>query len=106
MDRQAPAVADAFRLLRHDLYAHLDEVEFLAMKYGPWVDADVTAARAVIPDLVTVVRVVLALHDTDTFEVCDNCAEEWPCRAFQQIHRVVKDPDREYGRLLARARES
>jgi len=102
MDSQSPAVADAFHLLRHDLYAHLDEVEFLAMKYDPWLAADVTSARAVIPDLVTAIRVVLALHDTGTYDVCDNCREEWPCRAFQQIHRVVKDPDREYSRLLAR----
>lgn len=106
MDSQSPAVADAFRLLRHDLYAHLDEVEFLATKYGDWTDEDRTSARAAIPDLVTVIRVVLALHDTRTHELCDTCDEEWPCRAFQQIHRVVKDPDREYTRLLVRSRES
>lgn len=102
MDSQSPAVADAFQLLRNDLYEHLDAVEFLAMKYGTWTDADEKSARAVIPDLVTVIRVVLALHDTGTHEVCDNCNEEWPCQAFQQIHRVVKDPDAEYSRLLAR----
>lgn len=106
MDSQSPAVADAFHLLRNNLYEHLDEAEFLAMKYDPWTDVDERSARAVIPDLVTVIRVVLALHDTDTHERCDNCNEKWPCRAFQQIHRLVKDPDREYGRLLARAKES
>lgn len=106
MDSQSPVVADAFQLLRQDLYEHLDEAEFLAMKYDPWVDADIRSARAVIPDLVTVIRVVLALHDTGTHAVCDTCNEEWPCRAFQQIHRLVKDPDAEYGKLLTRAHES
>jgi len=102
MDSQSPAVADAFHLLRNDLYAHLDEAEFLALKYDSWTDADEKSARAVIPDLVTVIRVVLALHDTRTHEVCDNCNEEWPCQAFRQIHRLVKNPDAEYGKLLAR----
>lgn len=106
MDSQSPAVADAFQLLRNDLYEHLDEVEFLAMKYEPWTDQDMKSARAVIPDLVIVIRMLLALHDTGIYEVCDNCNEEWPCQAFQQIHRLVKDPEAEYGRLLARARES
>jgi hypothetical protein len=106
MDSQSPAVADAFQLLLNDLYAHLDEVEFLAMKYGDWTEEDTKSARAVIPDLVTVIRVVLALHDSRAYEICDNCREAWPCEAFQQIHRLVKDPDGEYGKLLARARES
>jgi hypothetical protein len=32
MDMISPACADAFQLLRTDLYGHLDEAEFLATK--------------------------------------------------------------------------
>src|SRR5215470_14943108 len=43
MDQLQPAVADAFRLLRQDLYGYLDEAEFLATKVGEWSSEDAMA---------------------------------------------------------------
>ena len=56
MDTISPVVADAFSLLRMDLYGHLDEAEFLAEKGGEWSDQDRATARKLIPDLVIVIR--------------------------------------------------
>jgi hypothetical protein len=59
MDTISPVVADAYRLLHSDLYGHLDEAEFLALKYRQWSQQDSDAARESIPDLVVVIRGVL-----------------------------------------------
>ncbi|HEY0449538.1 hypothetical protein [Actinophytocola sp.] len=93
---------DAFRLLRGNLYRHLDDAEFLAMKYAPWSEEDTASARSLIPDLVTVVRAILALHDPSAADgSCRTCGVEWPCPAVHTIHGLLKDPDREFSRLLA-----
>lgn len=105
MDTSSPAVADAIALLRHDLYEHIDEIEFIAMKYGPWSDVDAEVARRAIPDLTTIIRGLLLLHEAeDTNGLCRSCATEWPCEAFHTIHRMVKDPDREFVKVLEKAR--
>lgn len=75
----SPTVADAFRLLHTDLYGHLDEAEFLAMKVESWREADVEVARALIPDLVTVLRGLLGEHEAAASGVCEICASAWPC---------------------------
>ena len=54
MDTISPVVADAFRLLHNDLYGHLDEAEFLALKCREWSQQDADTARTLIPDLVVV----------------------------------------------------
>jgi hypothetical protein len=59
----SPVVADAFRLLRMDLYGHLDEAAFLAEKNGEWSDQDRDTARELIPDLVIVICGLLVEHD-------------------------------------------
>jgi hypothetical protein len=105
MDTSSPVVASAITLLRRDLYEHLDEVEFLALKYDSWSDVDIKTARAAIPDLVTVIRGVLVLHEAeDDGGKCRTCGEIWPCAALSTIHRLVKDPDREFVKILDRAR--
>jgi len=105
MDTSSPVVANAIALLRRDLYAHLDEVEFLAMKYTSWSEVDADTARAAIPDLIAVIRGVLVLHEKEGDEgTCHTCGETWPCQALHTIHRLVKDPDREFVKILDRAR--
>jgi hypothetical protein len=108
MGTNRSALAEAYHLLRQDLYGHLDEAEYLAMKYEPWTDQDLDSALVLIPNLVTVIRGVVALHDTPdpvTDPRCRTCDESWPCEAFETIHRLVKDPDREFVRLVTRARQ-
>ncbi len=100
MDTIPAALCEAYRLLRIELYRHLDEAEFLATKYQPWSGTDATSARALIPDLVVVIRGVLVQHEESRQGHCRCCTEQWPCPTVQTIHRLLKDPDREFTRLL------
>jgi hypothetical protein len=96
MDQLPPAVADAFRLLRQDLYGYLDEAEFLATKVGEWSGDDIRSARGLVPDLTTIVRGILLDHKETAVGTCPTCNARWPCSAVRTIHRLVKDPDREF----------
>lgn len=105
MDTISPVVADAFFLLHRDLYGHLDEAEFLAMKYEEWTQQDCDAARELIPDLVIVIRGVLIEHEAAPSGDCRTCLSAWPCSVVATIHALVKDPDREFVALFRRAHE-
>ena len=59
MDTISPAVADAFQLLRNDLYEHLDHADELATQCEEWSDEDMDTARKLIPDLLLVIRGLL-----------------------------------------------
>lgn len=63
MDTVEPIITDAFRLLRADLYAHLDEAEALATKTDEWSVQDADAAHELISDLLVVVRGCLPVRD-------------------------------------------
>lgn len=103
MNTLSPVVSDAFRLLRQDLYLHLDTAEFLAARYDAWSEADAAAARSLIQDLVTVLRGVVALHDTPVAGGrCRTCDSYWPCQAFETVHKLLKEPDRQFVRLVAK----
>lgn len=103
MNTLSPVVSDAFRLLRQDLYLHLDNAEFLAAGYDTWSEADLESARALIQDLVTVVRGVVALHDTPVNGGrCRTCDSYWPCQAFETVHKLLKEPDRQFVALIKR----
>lgn len=104
MSNSSAALTDAWELLRVNLYEHLDEVEFLSMKYAPWTEADAEVARRVIPDLVLVIRGVLVLHDNQGGDRCRTCASPWPCRDFRTIHELVKNPESEMVAILERTR--
>ncbi|MGB6165597.1 MAG: hypothetical protein WCF33_20500 [Pseudonocardiaceae bacterium] len=107
MGTLSPAVANAFGLLRMDLYHHLDEAEFLALKYDEWTDDDVDAARALIPDLVIVIRGLLIDHKVRPDDGnCGTCASVWPCPVVELIHGLVKDPERQYVALARRAHDT
>jgi hypothetical protein len=87
-------LADAYALLREDLYNHLDRAEFLAMQCIRWDGHDTATARRLIPDLVDVVRMALAQHETGPHGRCRGCRQTWPCDTVQAIHRTLKDPER------------
>lgn len=46
MSTLSPACADAFGLLREDLYIHLEEADCLATQDGEWSGDDIQTARA------------------------------------------------------------
>jgi hypothetical protein len=102
MKKLSPVVSDAIRLLQQDLYRHLDEAEFLASKFDRWSEEDTGSARQLIQDLITVVRGVVALHDTPIGTRCRTCDMAWPCQALETLHRLVKDPDKEFVKILNR----
>ncbi|HEU5474534.1 MAG TPA: hypothetical protein VFV67_28140 [Actinophytocola sp.] len=104
MKKLSPLVSDAFRMLREDLYRHLDDAETLATGHWPWSDAETESARALIEDLITVIRGVAALHNTPQGDHCRTCDAMWPCLAIETIHRLVKDPDTEFVNIQNRLR--
>ena len=102
MKKLSPVVDDAIRLLAQDLYHHLDQAEFLAAKYERWSEEDSESARQLIQDLITVIRGLVVLHATPRGTVCRTCDMAWPCQALETLHRLVKDPDKEFVKILNR----
>lgn len=101
------AVADACDLLRGDLIAHLDEVEFLALKNGGWNQEDITSVRKLIPDLTTVIRGVLLVHKSAPDGNCTGCLgllAPWPCQNITTIRSLLEDPDNEFVNLMDKMR--
>ncbi|MGH3693936.1 MAG: hypothetical protein ACRDRX_08120 [Pseudonocardiaceae bacterium] len=103
MDTISPAVADAYALLRSDLYGHLDQADELADKLTEWHRDDVDAARKLIPDLVMVIRGLLLEHQPQPSGTCQICGSPWPCPVVTTIHALVKDPEREIVAVVRRA---
>lgn len=91
--RISPAVADAFQLLRADLYRYLDEADLLATRWDTWSSEDISTARELIPDLILVARQLLREHDVTTEGACEMCTSTWPCSVVNTIHRIIKAPD-------------
>jgi hypothetical protein len=103
MNALSPTMADAYRLLRTELYGHLDEAEFLALKHEEWEEEDITKARALISDLVTVIRGVVAQHKETVSGQCPVCETPAPCSAVETIHDLVVDPEHEFSKLIREA---
>ena len=100
MNPLSPVVSDALKMLRQDLYLHLDNAEFVAAGYEEWSESDIETARALIQDLVTVIRGVVALHDTPRGGRCKVCDGMWPCQAFETVHKLLKEPDRQFVKIV------
>lgn len=100
-----PPRADAAAMLHNDLLEHLEEGEALALHYETWNREQQLAAREVIPQLVTIIRAILAGHSAPDAADCVACGQPWPCAELSTIHRMVKDPEKEFYKLLRRARE-
>ncbi|MGH4018455.1 MAG: hypothetical protein ACRDT0_04265 [Pseudonocardiaceae bacterium] len=101
----SPTVVDAFRLLRLDLYGHLDQAEFLADKLNEWSAQDEDTVRELIPDLLFVIRRLLVEHEVLTNGDCRICTSAWPCPVVTTIHAQVKDPQHQFVSLVRRARD-
>jgi hypothetical protein len=94
------ALANAYGLLRQDLYGHLDNAEYVVTKVTDWNERDAKTARRLIPDLVDVIRAALLQHDAGWYGRCRVCHATWPCATVQSIHQIVKDPAREIAKLF------
>lgn len=86
------AQARAFWLLRNEIYAQLDEVEFLALEERTWDEAREAAARTLLCDLVSVLRCVVGRHAEDQYGCCTLCEWPWPCRSIDTVHLAMHDP--------------
>lgn len=102
MSTISPAVADAFRLLRADLYGRLDQAEFVAGGWDEWTDREVDTIRELIGDLVFIVRQLLREHEVRDTGDCRICASAWPCRVVTTIHLIATDPERQLAALTQR----
>lgn len=89
MDTISPAVSDAFRLLRTDLYRHLDEADFHAGSWTDWSPQDMNTARQLIWDLVRIVRQLLREHTVQDTGYCRTCTTTWPCDVVSTIHALL-----------------
>ena len=99
------ACADAFDLLREDLYTHLEAADCLANQDSEWSGDDIQTARGLIGDLVLALRGLLIEHQLQTSGVCRICRCGWPCPVVTTIHAFVKDPQRQFVALVLRARD-
>lgn len=99
----SPAVADAFRLLRADLYHHLDQAEFLVGGWDGWSDWEVNTIRELVGDLVLIIRQLLREHEVQDTGDCRICASVWPCQVVTTVHTLVTDPERQLAGLTHRA---
>lgn len=105
MDVTTPVLARAAYLVTDELYAHLEEAEFVATQPDDWSPADADQARKLIPDLVTVIHGLIVEHNAGPSGACPVCAVVWPCPVITTIHALVKDPNRQFAALMARADE-
>lgn len=103
MGTLSPATADAFKLLRADLYFPLDQAELLACSLDQWSDQETKITRELITDLVQVTRQLLRKHKPKNSGECEACLFTWPCGVLETIHTVVADPERQLAALAQRA---
>lgn len=97
--------AEAFDLLRQDLYTYLDESECPVESLEVGEREAVRSACKLIPDLTTVIRGVLGDHKNDEAGKCHTCVAEWPRQSVRTIYALVKDPEREFLNIVERAME-
>jgi hypothetical protein len=90
-------------LLRNEIYQILDDAEYLAQL--DWDETDEALARKTIPDLTTVIRGLIAEHESSDTGQCRACACAWPCQVTECVHALVKDPDRAFGEILSKLRD-
>jgi hypothetical protein len=102
METISPVHADAFRMLLTDLQEHLCETQDLTSRLDGWSDEDTDSLRRLIPDLIVVIRGLLIEHKVTPVGTCRTCSSSWPCPVVTTIHRLVKDPDREFVAILRR----
>jgi hypothetical protein len=101
MDSSA-VIAEAFSLVRQDLYLHLEEVEDFADEED-WTEEQLEWAHELLGELCAVLREVLFVHRPED-GVCQACGHQWPCSVVVLIHAEVKSPQRHFVRLLQQRR--
>jgi hypothetical protein len=82
--------------MRDNLFASLEEAEYLA-------DDDVARAREIVPNLVAIIRGLVAEHDHPDSLNCRTCHQLWPCPTLTTAARLIKDPENELTKILKSA---
>jgi hypothetical protein len=100
MSTISPAHARAFWLLRNEIYAQLDEAEFLGLGFRESGIEDPEAVGKLICDLATVIRIVVGKHAEDAEGCCGFCNSSWPCPSVGSIHDAMRDPESEFVKLV------
>jgi hypothetical protein len=103
MSTLSPVLADAFSLLRDNIYGYLDEAESLAIQDATWSAEDMDTARGLIGDLVLGIRGLMIEHELQSGGDCRICTSAWPCPVLTTIHGFVKDPQGQFVALASRA---
>lgn len=103
MTTLSPTVVEAYKLLRKQIYEHIESAEYLALREN-WPPEDQEALRQVIPDLLQAVRAVWHRHEPTWTGVCRCCSREWPCETARLIHREITDPDHHFSHIHANDR--
>lgn len=97
MDKSSPVIVDALDLLQVNLYEHIDGAEHLATKTTEWSEEDIAKARQLIPEILDVIRAVVFLHRKATpADTCGVCCTPWPCRSYELLHELLKNPHRSF----------
>ena len=99
MQTVSPALTDAHRLLRTHLLGHLDAVEFFG-RMDEWSGEETETAHRIIDELVTVIRGIIVGHEPTTAGICAKCSRAFPCDLVENVHKLLKDPEREFVRIL------
>lgn len=106
MEPISPTLSAAYHLLRTEIYRHLDEAEYLA-QFDTWDAMEQELARKVIPDLATVIRGMVAQHEsTDDTGRCKVCGIPWPCSVTETVHALVTDQERTFRKILGYTEDS
>lgn len=104
MDTMSPARKQAYSLLRNEICMYLEGAEELSQL--DWYEQEAEQVRKVIPDLVTIIRGMMVLHEVVNNGNCKTCSQPWPCSITETIHTLVKDPERTFGAILISSRHT
>jgi hypothetical protein len=94
----SPTLRQAFLLLRTSIYRDLDYAECLTGL--DWDDDNINLVRKAIDDLVTVVRGLVAQHESTDTGKCISCNVPWPCTMTEHIYALVKEPTRTFKEIM------
>lgn len=105
MTQASPLLSAAFKLLRQDIYEHLDSVEYVAQDPDIWFK-NPDDVLDVIPELIYALRAIMRIHSETPTGACGGCEHAWPCPVIGTIHEVVKEPKHQFVKIVELVRQA